>query len=87
MLAYTQYFHTWMLEYKDTWILEYEYFCIWMSDLVFFWNFFNASRPALADTCIIANNAHKNKNIHDLKMTENEMCHADNEYNNVETHD
>ena len=40
MLAYTQYFHTWILEYKDTWILEYEYFCIWMSDLVFFWNFY-----------------------------------------------
>ena len=38
MLAYTQYFHTWILEYKDTWILE--YFCILMSDLVFFGNFF-----------------------------------------------
>ena len=44
-------------------------------------------KQALVHTCIIANNAHKHKNIHDLKMTENEMCHADNENNNVETHD
>ena len=31
--------NTFILEYKDTWILE--YFCILMSDLVFFWNFFS----------------------------------------------
>ena len=27
----------WILEYLNTWILE--YFCIFMSDIVFFWNF------------------------------------------------
>ena len=46
--------------------------------------FCNTSRQALVHSCIIANNAHKHKNIHDLKMTENEMCHADNENNNVD---